>query len=96
MTDVHQETTAAAQAAPTEKTQPAAGTGADAAAQAAVKPWQSKTLWASVIIAVVPLIPGVGPVVSGVFATNPELAAAVVGAVFGVLRLITKKEIGLK
>lgn len=55
------------------------------------KPWQSKTLWVSLIVAVAPLFPPV----QAVLATNPELAGIAVGAVFSVLRLFTKKPVSI-
>lgn len=55
-----------------------------------VKPWQSKTLWASLIVALAPMIPGVGPLV----AANPEVAAAFVGLIFGALRLTSEGKVG--
>jgi len=61
-----------------------------------VKPWQSKTLWASILVATLPLIPGVGPLLSGVVGSNPELAGLIVGGAFGVLRLVTSGKVRLK
>lgn len=51
---------------------------------------KSKTLWAAAIVAVVPLIPGVGPAVSAWIAANPTLFSAGLGAVFAGLRAVTK------
>lgn len=59
-------------------------------------PWQSKTLWAAVLTAALPLIPGVGPVISGLVGTNPEIATAIIGAIFGGLRLISHAKIQIK
>jgi hypothetical protein len=51
------------------------------------KPWLSKTMWISAIVALAPFIPGVGPVI----AANPEAVGIVVGMVFAGLRLMTAK-----
>lgn len=56
------------------------------------KPWWSKTLWASLIVAAAPLIPPLAPVISA----NPEIAGAIVGAIFAALRLCTNGKVGLK
>lgn len=53
------------------------------------KPWQSKTLWISVVVALLPLVPSVSQLV----ATNPELVSMCLGALFGVLRLVSKDKI---
>jgi hypothetical protein len=58
--------------------------------------WQSKTLWASAIIAVLPLIPGVGTVASAWIAANPELFSAGLGAVFAGLRTVTKGSVSIR
>lgn len=59
------------------------------AAPTAIKPWESKTMWVSALVAILPLVPGVGPAVAGLIGTNPEIATALLGAVFGGLRLIS-------
>ena len=57
------------------------------------KPWYaSKTFWASVVTAVLPVIPGVAPVI----ALYPEAYSAVLGAVFGALRITTKEPIVIR
>ncbi len=57
------------------------------------KAWYaSKTFWASVVTAVVPLIPGVSPFI----AANPEAYSAILGVVFGALRIQTAKPLVLK
>lgn len=58
-------------------------------------PWKSKTLWAGVLTAALPLIPGIGPVISGYVASNPEAATAIVGLIFAGLRLATNNKIDL-
>lgn len=60
------------------------------------KPWQSKTMWASAIVAVLPLIPGVGPAVSTYLSVNPQVLMPVIGAVFAILRLISDGKVALK
>jgi hypothetical protein len=50
----------------------------------------SRTMIAAAIVAVVPLIPGVGPAVSAWIAANPALFSAGLAAVFGGLRVVTK------
>lgn len=47
--------------------------------------WKSKTFWASFLTGVLPLIPPVGAVI----AANPEAYSAILGAVFGALRITT-------
>ena len=53
------------------------------------KPWQSKTLWAGVFVALAPLFPPVGAFV----AANPAVAGAVAGAITAALRFITDKKV---
>ena len=55
------------------------------------KPWLSKTVWISVIVALAPLFPPVAAVV----ATNPEMISFAVGAVFAAIRLISSQKISL-
>jgi hypothetical protein len=55
-------------------------------------PFQSKTLWTSLIIAIAAFFPSVQVIVSA----NPEIVGVVIGAVFGLLRIVSKKEVGLK
>ena len=56
------------------------------------KPWESKTLWISLIMALAPLCPPV----QAVIVANPELVAIAVSAVFAGLRLMSSKPIGVK
>jgi hypothetical protein len=56
------------------------------------KPWLSKTLWVSAIIAVAPFIPVVGLVVTA----NPQAVSIVVGLIFAALRLSTDTGISAK
>ena len=55
-------------------------------------PWESKTLWAGLIMAVVPLFPPVAALV----AANPALAGALAGAITAGLRLMTQKKVVVK
>jgi hypothetical protein len=54
--------------------------------------WASKTLWASVVVAVAPFVPVVGPFI----AANPEAASAVVAVVFAALRLFSDSKVSVK
>ena len=54
------------------------------------KPWQSKSLWVGLLVAVAPFVPWVGQYVT------QEVAVSIIGAAMIALRLITKKEIVLK
>ena len=53
------------------------------------KPWQSKTIWMGIIVAIAPLIPVVNDFVKG----SPEMVGVILGAVFSLLRLISKDKI---
>lgn len=55
----------------------------DCADDGCKKPWQSKTLWTSLIVAVAPLIPPV----QALLVANPELAGTIVALVFAGLRV---------
>lgn len=55
--------------------------------------WASKTLWVSVLTAV---LPAVYPPAAALLAANPELAAAAVGAVFAALRMISSHKVTAK
>lgn len=57
--------------------------------------WQSKTLWASLVVAAVPFIPGVGPAVSAWVAANPELFSAALGGLFAGLRVATSGRVSV-
>lgn len=67
------------------------------AATAARPVWQSKTAWVAVatalVSAIAPMMPGIGPVISGAIAANPELATALGGGavslIFGAMRLMS-------
>ena len=54
--------------------------------------YASKTFWASVLTAAAPWIPGVGPIV----ALHPEYVVSGLGAVFLLLRTVTKGSLTLK
>lgn len=49
--------------------------------------WQSKTVWVSVLVAIAPYLPNVGPLI----ASNPETVSAVVGGIFALLRIVSTK-----
>jgi hypothetical protein len=49
----------------------------------------SKTMIAAALVAVVPLIPGIGPVASAWITANPTAYGAILGAVFAGLRALT-------
>ena len=51
--------------------------------------WQSKTMIAAAITALVPLIPGVGPAVTAFIVANPAAFSAILGAIFAGLRVVT-------
>ena len=53
------------------------------------KPWQSKTLWMALIVAIVPFFPAAQEFVKA----NPEMVGLILGGVFGLLRFITKGKI---
>lgn len=55
-------------------------------------PWQSKTIWANLIMGALPLIPGVGALVSA----HPEAAAAAMGLLNAILRGFTTQPISTK
>lgn len=55
--------------------------------------WQSKTLWMAALCALLPLIPGVGPIASAWIAANPALFTVATGAVFGGLRVVSKGKV---
>lgn len=54
-------------------------------AQETSKPWHSKTLWCSVIVAFAPFFPPA----QAVIVANPEIASVVVGSIFGLLRFLS-------
>lgn len=56
------------------------------------KPWQSKTLWVSLIVALAPLLPPV----QAVLIANPTLVTSAVACVFAALRLMSSQKISLK
>lgn len=51
----------------------------------------SKTFWVGVVAAIAPLFPAV----QAIMASSPEMVGMVVGAVFAVLRLISKDKVVL-
>jgi len=53
------------------------------------QPWQSKTIWVSVVVALLPLFPAVSHLVSD----HPELVSLVLGGLFAALRMISKDKI---
>ena len=58
--------------------------------------WQSKTLIASALVALLPLIPGVGPVAMAWVVANPEAFSAILGAAFAGLRIVTNGSVSIK
>lgn len=54
--------------------------------------WKSKTFWASLVTAVLPVFPPVAVLI----AANPEAYSAVLGAVFGALRITTVAPLSVK
>lgn len=56
------------------------------------KPWESKTLWVAALTALAPLYPPVGIFV----AANPEMVSAGIGVLFGLLRFVSSKKVGVK
>jgi hypothetical protein len=56
------------------------------------KPWESSTLWASLIIAVAPFFPPV----QAIIAAHPEIVGLFVGGISALLRLKTDSKVGLK
>lgn len=57
------------------------------------KPWQSKTMWASAIAALLPLV---FPPAAVWVAANPDIYSAALGAIFGGLRMVTDGKIAIK
>lgn len=55
-------------------------------------PWQSKTMWTALIMALAPLIPPVGAFVS----TNPALAGLLAGGITAGLRMLSSSKVELK
>ena len=58
----------------------------------AKKPWQSKTNWIALILAVAAFFPQV----QGVISANPEVFAQVISGVMIALRFISKDKIAIK
>ncbi len=56
------------------------------------KPWQSKTLWVALLVAIAPFYPPINAVV----ASNPELVSIGLGFLFTGLRLLSKDKIVIK
>lgn len=55
------------------------------------KPWQSKTIWKGLILAVVSFFPQV----QGLVAENPQLVLLAIGGADMLLRFVTKGKIAL-
>jgi hypothetical protein len=51
------------------------------------RPWASKTLWTSLIVAAAPLYPPIGQFV----AENPDAAGAIVAIIFATLRVLSSQ-----
>jgi len=58
----------------------------------AKKPWESKQLWVSLIVAVAGFIPPAREWIAG----NPEAFSAALGLVFTGLRLVTDSKVSIK
>lgn len=56
------------------------------------KPWESKTVWVGILMALAPLIPGASDFMS----QNPELVNSLVVTIFMVLRAVSGGRIALK
>lgn len=56
------------------------------------KPWQSKTLWVSLVVAIVPFFPPA----QALILANPEVVSIALGGIFSVLRLATKDKVVIK
>jgi len=56
------------------------------------KSWESKTIWVSIAVAILPLFPSISQIVSG----NPELVSILLGGLFAALRFISKDKIVIK
>jgi len=58
------------------------------------KKWyKSKTMWASIIVA---LVTTIVPQAKGIVANNPEAVLGVIGFIFGLLRIKTETPVVLK
>jgi len=57
-----------------------------------VKPWQSKTMWMSAIVA------GAGfcPPLAALMAANPAVTSMAIGGIFSLLRVVSKGKIAIK
>lgn len=53
------------------------------------KPWESKTVWVALVVAIIPFIPGASALISA----NPDVVGVTLGVVFAALRMITKDKI---
>lgn len=51
------------------------------------KPWKSKTLWASLLVAAAPLFPPA----QALIASNPDIALGIIGSIFALLRMLNGK-----
>lgn len=58
--------------------------------------WQSKTMIAGAVTALLPFVPGIGPVLTGWVGANPEAFSAALGILFSVLRIVTKEKVVVK
>lgn len=73
-----------------------ASPGAVAAPCDARKPWQSKTVIAAAVTALLPFVPGVGPALSAYLGLHPDVLMPVLGALFAGLRLISNGKVTVK
>lgn len=56
------------------------------------KPWQSKTMWTSLIVGAA----GFCPPVAALIAANPAVASMAIGGVFAILRKVSNGKIVIK
>lgn len=56
------------------------------------RPWESKTMWVSLIVAMAPFFPPA----QAVMIANPEAASAIVGAIFAALRLLSTDKVKVR
>jgi len=56
------------------------------------KPWQSKTNWVALLVAVLGFVPGVGEFI----AARPEVASVIVGLLMAGLRWVSNGRISLE
>lgn len=55
-------------------------------------PWESKTLWTNLVLAMIAFVPSVDEIIKG----NPQIIVVAFAVINSALRLITKEKISLK